>query len=55
MSWGTPTKESKRPNWSKKEDQWNKFRSQQKNQVKDDGPESHANTWGDQGYDKESD
>ena len=55
MAWGNPNKESKRPNWSKKSDGWDKFKSQQKNPTKGDGPESHANTWGDKGYDKESD
>ena len=50
-----PSKKFKRPSWSKKSDKWDKFKEQDVNPIRGDGPESHANTWGDKGYDKEAD
>ena len=54
MSYGTPSKDAKRPAVRIPSDKWDKFKTGQKNPTKGDGPESHANTWGDKGYDKES-
>ena len=54
MPYGTPSKDMKRPSWSKKSDKWDKFKEGSPKNPSS-GPMSKANTMGDQGYDKEAD
>lgn len=50
MPYGTPSKDAKRPAVKIPSDQWDKFKVQDKNPTRGDGPLSKANTMGDQGY-----